>query len=41
MKNHLLELRLAREKLKEGHFRMVDVYLQSLSENYNKEKGDF
>jgi len=36
--NALLELRLARSKLKEGHFKMVDVYLSSITEIFKKKK---
>ena len=33
-----LELKLAGDKLKEGHFKMAEIYINSLTENLKKEK---
>ncbi|MCF7860615.1 DUF87 domain-containing protein [Candidatus Woesearchaeota archaeon] len=34
-----MEIKLAKDKLKEGHFRMAEIYINGLFENLNKLKG--
>ncbi len=36
--NLLMELKLARDKLKEGHFKMVEIYLSAFTETFKNKK---